>query len=149
MKYKELEQAFKAIHDEYVASDSFKQWAAAKEAWEDTETYKTEPERYRYLPTLVRPYRSRDLFSEISANETIQLEYTYSPNEEDYNVYSDYARLTKRTDSGSLYLQCPKRSQSQEKFDLKRKLLLIEHGLSPDTKLPSEWYWGGYEWDWS
>ncbi len=31
-RYEELKLAFKAIHDEYVASDSFKQWAAAKKA---------------------------------------------------------------------------------------------------------------------
>lgn len=148
MRYKELEQAFKAIHDEYVASDSFKQWAAAKEAWEGTETYKTDPGRYRGSQYTYPNFCYRNFYNGYPQPERTE---NYSSDEEDYNLYKKFCYLChfKNLWDGNYNIRCPRLSQSQEKFDLKRKLLLIEHGLSPDTKLPSEWYWGGYEWDWS
>lgn len=127
--YEELQLAFKAIHDEYVASDAFGKWAAAKKAWEETETYKTDSERY--LGNIIKNQQSS----------------------EDYNLYLKFCylsnSLSKGSWNGNFNMQCPGLSKPQEKFDLKRKLLLLEYGLPSDTKLPSEWYLGGYEWDWS
>lgn len=147
MKYKELELAFKAIHDEYVASDAFVKWAAAKKAWEETETYKTDPERYMGDPLLAGRARLNPILFPEKIHDIVP---RYSTEEEDHMVYCKFKWLSKSSETsyGGDFI-CPGFSKPQERFDLKRKLLLLEYGLPSDTKLPSEWYLGGYEWDWS
>jgi len=137
MKYEELEIAFKAIHDEYVASESFKEWSAAKEAWETTETFKKDPDRY--------------MKSHYSDPNTLANMYGTIREEEDYNVYVRYKYLSEGGFSNYPNLKCPRNSSNtdQRKFALKRTLLLLEHGLPLDTKLPGGWYCTGSEWIWN
>lgn len=136
-KYEELQLAFKAIHDEYTSSDSFKQWVAAKEAWEETDAYKAEPEKY---------------LGNIISGQLVSWDgLVVKPPHEEYDLYRKFCYLSRYLNGsydGNYNLKCPGHSKPQEKFDLKRKLLLIEYGLPSDTKLPSEWYWYGYEWEW-
>lgn len=113
--YEALYEDFKKIYDEYTSSESFKNWHTAKVAWEATETFKNEPDRY-----VGDPYR----FSIIHG-----VEENYSPNEKDYEIYNNLYVLTRKLDW----------STAQEVFVLKRKLLLIEYGLPSDTKLPGIW----------